>query len=550
MPETLTLNAAFYGRYSDGPDQNESSINGQRRECYAKAKSQNAVIRKEYIDRHISGTTDKRPAFMELMKDAKKGLFDVIYVYTIDRFSRNKYDIAKYKNDLRKAGVRLISAKEFIPAGPEGIILESVLEGMAEYYSKELSRKVSRGMYENALNFKYVGGITPFGFKIIDKKFVPDPILVPVVQDIFEKYASGVPAIDICRDLNSRGILTSLGKPFNKNSLTRMLQNPKYIGTYTYHRKYIDEITQQEKIEQLEFKNAIQAIITEELFLKVGKRMQLNKRTSKRSKEKLNVEFLLTGKLFCGKCKSQYTGDSGTSGTGQTYYYYTCANKKSKKSKPWCRSKSYPKEKLEQFITKVTKEEVLNDNVMQFIVDKTDQFKSSSVGGAKLASLKQSKKEIENKIANILSAIENGIYTETTKDRLETLEKAKHEIEYNISVEKFKTEASEPSKEELLYYFNKFAKGDVSEVEYQKQIIDSMVESIIIDDEVIIIAYRYSDENNGVREYSIKNTFDKFECVLNGGPFSSLLELFNHKKIYIDTHNKLFFVAFRYQNIA
>ena len=510
--KTATYNAAFYGRYSDGPDQSESSITGQRWECYAKAKAQNAIIRKEYIDRHISGTTDKRPAFLELMKDAKKGLFDIIYVYTIDRFSRNKYDIAKYRNDLKRAGVKLISAKEFIPAGPEGIILESVLEGMAEYYSKELSRKVSRGIYESALNYNHIGGVVPFGFTLSDRKYVPHPINAPIVREIFERYAGGEPAVDICKSLNSRGILTAMGNLFKKNSLRAMLQNRKYIGTYSFHRKYLDDVTQQEKTEFLEFKNVIQPIVSEELFIKAGKRMELNKRTSKRSKEKQNVEFLLTGKLFCGKCESPYAGDSGTSHTGQTYYYYTCSNKKSKKGKKPCRSKSYPKEKLEQFITYVTKKDVLDEDVIQFITEKVMQLQNEKQDNITLLSLQQNKKDVERKISNIIKAIENGIFTDTTKEQLETLEQSKKDIEYNITVEQFKSEAPDITKDELIFYLNQFKEGAVNDIDCQRQIIDTFIDSIIINDDVIIVAYRYSDENNGIREYPIKNTFDRFEC--------------------------------------
>ncbi len=512
MPESSTYNAAFYGRYSDGPEQNESSIIGQRRECYAKAKSQNAIIKKEYIDRHISGTTDKRPAFLELMKDAKRGLYDIIYVYTIDRFSRNKYDIAKYKNDLRKAGVRLISAKEYIPAGPEGIILESVLEGMAEYYSKELSRKVRRGIYDSALNFNHVGGVVPFGFKLVDKKYSPHPVNAPIVKEIFERYAGGEQAIDICRNLNARGYLTSLGNQFNKNSLTNLLQNPKYIGTYTFNRRYFDEITQQEKTEHLEFKNAIQPIVSEELFMKAGKRMALNKRLSKRNKEKVPVEFLLTGKLFCGDCHAPYAGDSGTSKTGQIYYYYTCSNKKNKKNKTSCCSKSFPKEKLEQFITNVTKNDVLSDEVVEFISEKTIQLQEERKDDITLQSLMQNKKEVESKIANIVKAIENGIFTDTTKERLETLEKSKKDIEYNISLERFKSDAPDVTKDALIFYLDQFKKGDVTDKDYQRQIIDTFINSIILNEDTIIIAYNYSDSNNGTRELAIKNTFDKFEC--------------------------------------
>ena len=103
-----------------------------------------------------------------MIKDSAKGLFDVIVVWKLDRFARNRYDSAHYKAALKKNGVRVLSAKENIADGPEGIILESMLEGMAEYYSAELSVKVIRGHTENALKCKYNGGTPTFGY-LIDK---------------------------------------------------------------------------------------------------------------------------------------------------------------------------------------------------------------------------------------------------------------------------------------------------------------------------------------------------------------------------------------------
>lgn len=520
MTEASKLNAAFYGRYSHGPNQSESSIEGQRRECYARAKSQNVTIRKEYIDRHISGQTDQRPQFQQLMKDAKKGLFDIIYVYTIDRFSRNKYDIAKYKNELRKAGCKLISAKEYIPAGPEGIILESVLEGMAEYYSKELSRKVSRGMYESALKHRHIGGVVPFGYILTkNKKYKPDPIKAPIVREIYERYVNGEPAVEICSNLNERGITTAYGLKFSKNSLNRILSNPKYMGTYTYNRTYTDEITEQKKTELLEFKNVIEPIISEELFMKAGQRMEKNKHTTKRNKNKPIVEFLLSGKLFCGKCKAPMTGDSGTSRTGNTYYYYTCSNKKNKRGKEACRSKSYPKEKLEEFIVSYTWNEILSPETIDFISENIISLQGKQKDDLQIRSMLQQKKEIENKIANIMNAIENGIYTETTKARLENLEEAKRNLEYSINVEKFKNEAPAESKESIIYFLEQFKNGDIKDIDCQRQLINSFIDTIILDEENDrgIIAYRYTDKCNGTQEFSIKNTFDVFECVSNGG---------------------------------
>ena len=125
------MTAVIYARYSTD-SQREESIEGQIRECTAYAEKNGFTVVKHYIDRAISAKTDNRPQFQQMIKDSERGIFDVIIVWKLDRFARNRYDSARYKTQLKRNGVKLVSATEVISAGPEGIILESVLEGYAE----------------------------------------------------------------------------------------------------------------------------------------------------------------------------------------------------------------------------------------------------------------------------------------------------------------------------------------------------------------------------------------------------------------------------------
>ena len=125
-------------------------------------------------------------------EDSEKRMFEVVIVWKLDRFSRNRYDSATYKTRLKKNGVRVVSAKEQISDTPEGIILESMLEGMAEYYSADLAVKITRGMKENALKCRYNGGGMPFGYMVgPDQKLVINPQTAPIVVEIFQRYANG-----------------------------------------------------------------------------------------------------------------------------------------------------------------------------------------------------------------------------------------------------------------------------------------------------------------------------------------------------------------------
>ncbi len=300
------MKAVIYARYSS-ERQNEQSIEGQLRECYAFAKTHNITVVKEYIDRAISGkAADNRESFQQMITDSDRKAFDIVIVYRTDRFARNRYDSAIYKARLKRNGVTVMYAKEHIPDGPEGILFESLLEGMAEYYSAELSQKLRRGMRENALKCKATGGNVALGYKVgADKRFEIDESTAPIVHKIFEMYAEGSTCTDICKHMNSIGIKTARGGEFNKNSLNTILKNKKYIGYYICKDICIE--------------GGVPAIVEPELFEAVQKRLTANRKHPQRKRAK--EEYLLSGKLYCGICEHGMTGRSGTSANGDKYCY-------------------------------------------------------------------------------------------------------------------------------------------------------------------------------------------------------------------------------------
>ena len=176
--------AVIYARYSSD-NQTEQSIEGQLRVCEQYAQNNDILILNTYIDRAMTGTNDNRPDFQRMIKDSNKKEFEFVLVYKIDRFSRNKYETAKYKKILKDNGVKLLSAMENIPDTPEGIILESLLEGMAEYYSAELSQKVKRGMNETRLKDNFTGGTIIYGYKVENHKVLINEEQAEVVRYIY-----------------------------------------------------------------------------------------------------------------------------------------------------------------------------------------------------------------------------------------------------------------------------------------------------------------------------------------------------------------------------
>ena len=224
------MKAVIYARYSSD-NQREESIEGQIRECTEYAEKNGITILRSYIDRAMSARTADRPEFQNMIKDSEHKLFDIVLIWKLDRFSRDRYDSAHYKRILKKNGVKVVSVKENISDGPEGIILESMLEGYAEYYSAELSEKIHRGQKENALKGKNNGGSIPLGYLLgEDQKLAIDPVTAPLVQEVFQRYADGEIVRTIIEDFNRRGLRTRTGKPYCANSFHRILRNRKYIG--------------------------------------------------------------------------------------------------------------------------------------------------------------------------------------------------------------------------------------------------------------------------------------------------------------------------------
>ena len=234
-------NCCLYARYSSHK-QNATSIEAQILEITAYAERLGYNIVEQYIDMAISGKSDDRPEFLRMIEDSSKGKFSRILVYSLDRFARNRYDSAKYKAKLKKNGVKVLSAKENISDDPAGIVMEGVLESMAEYYSAELSQKVNRNMLLNAEKGLYNGGAVPLGYRVIEqnfdtykkKKLVIDENTAPIVQAIFKMRANDIPVVEIIDFLNKNGYKNGRNKPFNKNSLQNLFNNKKYIRTTTY----------------------------------------------------------------------------------------------------------------------------------------------------------------------------------------------------------------------------------------------------------------------------------------------------------------------------
>lgn len=486
------MTGIIYARYSSD-NQREESIEGQLRECTEYAKRNDIMIIDTYIDRAFSATTDKRPAFQKMIQDSAKKMFDVIIVWKLDRFARNRYDSARYKALLRKNGVKVISANENISEGSEGIILESVLEGMAEYYSADLSEKVIRGLTENAMKCKFNGGPITFGYRIDDERhFQINEETAPYVRMIFKKYDAGNTTKSIVDELNSKGIKNIRGGKFSVNIVSKILSNRRYIGEYIYR----DIVTP----------GGIPAIIEKDVFDRVQLKIEHNKHAG--AKNKADEEYILTTKLYCGECNSLMVGESGINHQGKKYRYYKCIDAKRGKG---CKKKAVKKDDIEDVVLKVVVATLSNEKYINSLISALMNMLESE--NYELRELQKELSRVDKKIANLLNAIEQGILTESTKQRLQELEQIKKKIEADITKEKI----SKPkyTREQYKEFFDKYKTVDITKQEHRKALVNYFVNAVVLYDDDLVFYMNYKNNAFKLPFSKIKQSSDS---ILNSLP--------------------------------
>ena len=454
------MNVVIYARYSSH-SQTEQSIEGQLQTCYEYARSHNYIVIGEYIDRAQSGTTDSRAEFQRMIADSDKHTFEGVLVYQLDRFARNRYDSAINKAKLKKNGVRVISARENISDDASGILVEGVLESMAEYYSAELSQKIRRGMEINAQKCLANGSNPGLGYKVdSERRYYVDEEEAKIVREIFERYASGETVADIVQDLNQRKLTTSLGRPFNKNSLHRMLNNKRYIGYYLYKGQ--------------ETPGGMPRIIEDELFERVQHILSHNKQAPARSRGK--EEYLLTTKLFCGYCREMMTGYGGTGKSGKAYHYYACNNFKRRK----CKKKVVRKEKIEDRVVLECRK-LLTDRNIERIAAAVAAACKADRDTTSVKRIKAAIQEADTAMENLWKALESGQAADMITQRIEKRQREKEELEAQLAVEMGKQVTL--TVPQIRAYLYSLKKGDINDENTKRGIINIFLRAVYLYDD-------------------------------------------------------------------
>ena len=476
--------AIIYARYSSA-SQTEQSIEGQLHVCTQYAKANDLIVVDTYIDRATTGTNDNRAAFQQMLKDSGNAAWEVVLVYAIDRFGRNSVEVALNKQRLKTNGKVLISATQRTSdnldgtKNLDGILLENVYIGIAEYYSAELSQKILRGLRESRRKGQFCGGKIPYGYYVTDKKVQVDEDKAEVVRFIFRQYAAGVYVPKIICKLNEKGLLHN-GKPFLPNAIYGILRNERYLGIMRIRDEVYDNIYPQ--------------IVDADLYEKVKRKLIKNKIGSRSVKE----VYLLRNKVKCGYCGNIISAECGTARNGETIRYYKCLGRK--KHHNGCDKHPVRKEALEELVLDSVIEAMQDEKTMNALIRGLMQMQdANNKEKTTLKLLLKEKKQTQTALDNIVKAIERGIMSDSTNRRLNELEQQARELDEKIAVERNKV-AFMLTEDDMRRYY-------LTAIRQEPQLlISTLVKEILLYDDKMVITYNTplhegSDDNRGFSFY-------------------------------------------------
>lgn len=466
----VTANAVVYARYSSH-SQNEQSIEGQLKDAYEYAEKNGLLIVGEYIDRAQSARTDDRPSFKKMLSDAERRQFSVVLVWKLDRFARNRYDSAVHKTRLRKYGVRVVSIKENITQSPEGIILEGLLESMAEYYSVNLSENIKRGQRETTGKGLFCGGGVPYGYKAVDQRWVADERTAHIVRYLFSEYASGTPKKKIIDELSRRGVTGKRGGALTLSSFSETLRNPAYIGKAMRNGEVVEGLAE--------------PLIDEKTFDAVQERLKMTARAPAAAKSR--EDYILRGKAFCGHCGAPMVGESGKGRNGQVFRYYACATRKKFHS---CDKINEKKAFAEGYVIDQTLEYVLTPDrteaIARAVVEEYNKEFSSQQIEEMEREIAQIDRELDKLVESIIALPKAALPAISAK--MEKLGVQKEDLQQELTKLRI-AHGIKLTEEQVIAWMRQFCKGDPDDPVFRQRLVDVFINSVYFYDTRVIIFY-------------------------------------------------------------
>lgn len=502
MSTSKYVEVVGYCRYSSHNQDNGVSIEAQQQYITKFADSHDMKIVEWYIDRAYSGTTDNRPDYQRMFDDIrhkKHPNIKNVLVHKVDRFARDMDIFSKYVASLNFHGMHLIAVSQDCKDTPEGHLMLNILASFAQFHSENLAVEVKKTMDIKARACQHMGGKPLYGYRVNDeKKYEIVEKEADDVRKIFQMYVDNFSLNDILLELKKRGAKTRKGNDFGKNSLTDLLSNEKYIGTYIYNKNTrkiskdkIDRRRRNPEEEIITVENAIPAILDKELFYRAQKKRNKNKKGVRQRSSKRT--YLLTGKVFCGCCGHTMTGNvhvNRQNGKKYEYRAYRCNNQQKAEK---CRNKEISATDLESYVIEVLRRNLFNERVAEELYGSFKQVleKDESNDKIKITTLKKELKGKETEKENLMLLLDKGRLLDDIFDRIEL---KNTEIK---NIKRLITEI-EANKKELISYkeFKKVIKkaNELLNNENSKfalELIEKYIEKIVVSEDDVTIFFGY-----------------------------------------------------------
>ena len=517
--------AVAYARFSSN-NQREESIDAQMRAIREFCAKEKIELIAEFKDEAISGKTDDRADFQNMISQLLKGNLsvDFVLVHKFNRFARNKYDSALYKKKLKDAGIKVVSVSQKIDETPEGELLEGFLETIDQYYSANLAVEVRKGLRENALKGKHAGGQVLFGYSLDkDGYYVPNEN-AKIVRRIFEEYAAGYPKTEICERLNAEGYRNQRGRKFNTRTIYDLLRNPKYIGIYIYT---ID------RKETIRLEDVIQnPPIDRNLWEQVQKLCQEGSLRGRYRKKKRS--YLLTGKTFCEECGCQISGGgskrSGGNGNGKLNYYYKCVGKS--KYRNGCKNPSLNKDWFEPRVLKTVVNTVMDDQQIKHIAKLafTELEAMRDTPAVTTAQLKKELSQILTRQERLTDLyLDGGLDKAMLDEKNGELQRRKYQLEEELEKRKHIANSEDVTEKDI----EEFIKGFVEDIknshaqaddEFMRVMFHTFIDKVVVNREKITVHIR--------ADFSLMSevTNEQVSGVIHSLPTVNIEKVINRKK--------------------
>lgn len=490
----------LYGRYSSH-NQKDISVEQQFEKGYELAAEYGIRIIDTYADRAVSGRTDKRRDFQRMMTDAAKGKFRYVIAWKSNRMGRNMLEALINEARLQDLGVRVLYVEEDFDDTAAGRFAARSMMNVNQFYSENMAEDIKRGLYDNAANCMVANGHLPYGYKADETlHYAIDEPKAAVIREIFTRVSCGEAFVDIMASLNARGIKTSYGRPWGRSSFQRILSNERYRGIYIYG--------------DVRKEGGIPRIVSDELYFKVQEVITTKK--NPQGRHRVNGDYLLTGKLFCGHCKSPMTGISGTSRSGNLHYYYVCQKRRTEKT---CEKKHLRRDDIELQVAKAIKRRTLDDDTINWIADSVVEYSQHQESASGIGLLEDQLKDTQRSIKNLMAAIEQGIITPTTKARLMELEKEQSDIDRKITMAK--ADVIPVNRDQLVGWLKKLQAGDVHDKKYQAELFDTFLIAVYVYDNpdgqgYMKVVFNYAGSKNTVEIPLDPSVIDNVENIETG----------------------------------